>query len=199
MKKCVLLLAMMLLAFAFQSEAKKMALLIGVGDYPQYSDHSGWGKINSANDVILLKVALKKAGFQTVQTLTEASATHDNILNKLITFTKLCHPGDMVLIHFSGHGQQMPDLMQDETDKLTESFIPYDAHRFVTPTYRGQAHLTDDEIRDKLTALRNKLGPNGLLMVTIDACHSEGSTRINMKSDPEEGKPIYHKRKQDCK
>ena len=190
MKKCVLLLALLFTAFALHCEARKMALLIGVGDYPQYSDHSGWGKINSANDVVLLKEALK-AGFQVVQTLTEANATHDGILEKLTTFTRQCKPQDLVLIHFSGHGQQMPDLMRDETDMLTEAFIPYDAHRVVTSSYGGEAHLTDDEIRDKLTVLRNKLGRNGLLMVTIDACHSEGSTRTDLKTDPEEGLPVY--------
>lgn len=191
MKKCVLLLALLFTAFALHCEARKMALLIGVGDYPQYSDHSGWGKINSANDVVLLKEALKKAGFQVVQTLTEANATHQGILKKLASFTRECKPQDVVLIHFSGHGQQMPDLMRDETDTLTEAFIPYDAHRVVTSSYGGEAHLTDDEIRDKLTVLRNKLGRNGLLMVTIDACHSEGSTRTDLKTDSEEGRPVY--------
>lgn len=171
-----------------------MALLIGVGNYPEYKDKSGWGKIHSTEDVALLGDVLRKAGFQ-VQTLTNANATHDGIMNKLTTFTNECKPRDMVLIHFSGHGQQMPDLMHDESDKLTEAFIPYDAHRCVTQSYRGQAHLTDDEIKDKLTVLRNKLGPNGLLMVTIDACHSEGSTRTGIKLDshdldPDTGRPI---------
>ena len=190
MKKIILLLALLLWAVAFEAQAKKVALLIGVGNYPQYSDHSGWGRLSSANDVNLLSKALKQANFQAVYTLTEAQATHKGIINRLDKLVGQCSRGDVVLIHFSGHGQQMPDLMHDEKDRLTEAFIPYDAHRCVTDSYRGKAHLTDDEIRNRLTNLRNRLGPKGLLMVTLDACHSEGSTRDDMDYDEDEGYPV---------
>jgi len=174
------------------AQAKKVALLIGVGDYPEYSDYSGWGKLSSARDVDLLKLALKKAGFQTVYCLTERNATHDGIIKRLkqLVTNRQCSPGDVLLIHFSGHGQQMPDLMHDEKDRLTEAFIPWDAHRCVTDTYVGQAHLTDDELRNQLAAIRNRLGRKGLLMVTLDACHSEGGTRDDMQWDDEEGVPV---------
>lgn len=171
MKKLVILLTLALLFVAHQAEAKKIALLIGVGKYPAMS---GWCGLDASEDVEMLQQSLKGAGFA-VFTLTDASAKHDNIL-KAIENLK-CQPGDMVLIHFSGHGQQMVDAMGDEKDHRTEAFIPYDAKIMPGNGYKGDNHLTDDEIRDALIPVRNKLGAKGHLMVTFDACHSADGSR----------------------
>lgn len=171
MKKLFILLALVLSTFTHQAEAKKIALLIGVSKYPASSK---WCRLNSSTDVEMLQESLKKSGF-VVTTLCDEKATHDNILTAIGNIS--CQRGDMVLIHFSGHGQRMTDVNGDEDDHYTEAFIPYDAKMTAEDGYCGANHLTDDEIHGILIPIRNKLGTTGQLLVTIDACHSADSTR----------------------
>lgn len=149
------------------------ALLVGVGNYPA---SSGWPKLCSSNDVSLLKPALEKRGFA-VRTLVDNQATHRGIVDALKTLTHDCHAGDQVVIHFSCHGQQVEDLDGDESDGLDEAIIPYDAERRYSKSYYGQNHLLDDELNGYLVTLRKRLGSKGMLLVTIDACHSGDSYR----------------------
>lgn len=162
--------------------SKKKALLIGVGNYPAYANkEETWGKISSGSDIKLLSGALKEVGFEVIK-LTENKATYQGILNAFKELTANCHEGDTVLIHLSGHGQQMVDLEGDEPDGKTETFVPYDAKRVCsadTTGYRGQNHLTDDEIGRFITTLKQKLGKSGYLLVTLDACHSGGDDTGN--------------------
>ena len=58
-------------------------------------------------------------------------------------------------VHYSGHGQQMTDVHNDEKDGLDECWIPYDACRKASATYHGEKHLTDDELNVYLNAIRN--------------------------------------------
>lgn len=172
MKKLVLILAVLASMLSYQADAKKIALLIGVERYPATS---GWTTLHSMNDVQLLETSLKRAGFA-VYKLTDKNATHQGILNAIGSIK--CAPGDMVWIHFSGHGQQMTDVMGDEKqDALTEAFIPWDAQKRPSKTYKGQNHLTDDEINEALIPLRNRLTAKGQLLVTFDACHSADGAR----------------------
>ena len=173
MRKLFFILTMMVSLLVYQTEAKKMALLIAVQDYPGIS---GWTTLHSREDIKLLKGPLEDSGF-TVSTLIDGAATHKGIINAIGKFTEKCAPGDMVLIHFSGHGQQMPDLVGDEKDHKTEAFIPYDAKDRPTKGYNGENHLTDDEIREALIPIRNKLTKTGHLLVTFDACHSADMAR----------------------
>lgn len=153
--------------------ATKRALFIAVGNYPATS---GWVKINSRNDVDLLVPVFRDAGFK-VTTLVDEQATHSGISNALKTLTAQCKKGDLVFIHFSCHGQQMVDLVGDESDGLTETMIPYNAKREPSKTYHGQNHFTDDQLNRYLNDIRKKLGKKGQLMVTLDACHSGDGTR----------------------
>lgn len=84
-------------------------------------------------------------------------------------------PGDTVVVHFSGHGEQLTDDGNDEPDRKDEAFVPYD--------YRGggdenaTADLRDDELSRLLKALRADISPGGgkpegSLTVFFDSCHS---------------------------
>ncbi|MBR5640210.1 MAG: caspase family protein [Muribaculaceae bacterium] len=160
----------------FQKSTKK-AMLIGVSTYKDKS----WESISSGNDIDMLEKTLtKELGFEVVLR-TESRATHQGIVNAFVELTNKCNPGDTVLVHFSGHGQQMVDQEGDETDDhLTECFIPYDAYMKCSTDpngYRGQCHFTDDEMHKYIANLRKKLGKNGFLLVTLDACHSGSLSR----------------------
>ena len=155
------------------SAQTKRALVIGLGE----QQDKAWNKINGDKDVPLVLAILKSAGFKSVTTLVNRQATKVGIVGAFKRLTVSCKQGDVVYIHYSGHGQQMKDVHNDEKDGLDECWIPYDAYRKASRTYHGEKHLTDDELNVYLNAIRHKIGAKGKLLVVIDACHSGDGTR----------------------
>ena len=151
----------------------KRALVIGLGE----QQDKAWNKINGDKDVTLVQGMLKSAGFRSVTTLVNRQATKNGIVGAFKGMAASCKQGDVVYIHYSGHGQQMTDVHNDEKDGLDECWIPFDAFRKVSKTYHGEKHLTDDELNVYLNAIRTKIGARGKLLVVIDACHSGDGTR----------------------
>ena len=131
--------------------------------------------IHGANDVDLMKSVLN--GFS-IRELKNANATYENIIKELNYLTKKTKEGDIVYIHFSGHGQPFEDINGDEQDGWDESFVPFDAHLYYEQNvYSGNKHLTDDILNTYLIKIRKKIGEHGILYVTIDACHAGNSYR----------------------
>lgn len=152
----------------------KRALVIGLGR----QEDPSWGKINGDKDIPFVKGMLAKAGYEDhVFTLVNENATKANIIGALAELTDSCKLGDIVYVHFSGHGQQMIDTSGDEKDGKDECWIPYDAYKQPSATYNGEKHLTDDEINEHLMNIREKIGDVGKMLVVIDACHSGDGTR----------------------
>ena len=157
----------------------KRALVIGLGE----QQDKAWNKINGDKDVPLVQGMLKSAGFRSVTTLVNRQATKSGIVGAFKRMAASCRQGDVVYVHYSGHGQQMTDVHNDEKDGLDECWIPYDAFRKVSKTYHGEKHLTDDELNVYLNAIRTKIGARGKLLVVIDACHSGDGTRGDDEED----------------
>ena len=155
------------------SAQTKRALVIGLGE----QQDKAWNKINGDKDVPLVQGMLKSAGFKSVTALVNRQATKTGIIGAFRKMAASCKQGDVVYIHYSGHGQQMTDVHNDEKDGLDECWIPYDAYRKASATYHGEKHLTDDELNVYLNAIRHKIGAKGKLLVVIDACHSGDGTR----------------------
>ena len=155
----------------------KHALVIGIGRY----EDSRWGVIHGDVDVVYIVNMLEENGFadQEIKTLKNEEATKQAIVESFHSLRDQCSPGDKVYIHFSGHGQQVSDLDKDETenDGWDEAWIPYDAQPVASDSYNGEKHLIDDELNQLLLDIREKVGPSGRILVTVDACHSGGSTR----------------------
>ena len=165
---------LILLSLPVQLHAQvKRALIIGLGE----QQDKAWNKINGDKDVPLVQGMLKSAGFKSVTTLVNRQATKVGIVGAFKRLTASCKQGDVVYVHYSGHGQQMTDVHNDEKDGLDECWIPYDAYRKANATYHGEKHLTDDELNVYLNAIRHKIGARGKLLVVIDACHSVDGTR----------------------
>lgn len=160
----------------------KLALIVAVGDYPAASKIK---PIASVNDVKYIKSALLKNGFaeKNIDTLINNQATKLGILKSLDQLDAKAKKNDIVVIHFSCHGQQIRDQKtieegKDEDDGYDEALIPYDALPKYNPTgYHGENHLRDDDLYPKLNAIRQKLGAGGSLLIMIDACHSGTATR----------------------
>lgn len=159
---------------SLQAQTRR-ALVIGIGQ----QEDKAWGKINGDKDVAYVAEMLKGAMYkeENITRLVNRQATKVGIIGAFKRMVASCRQGDMVYIHYSGHGQQMTDVHNDERDGLDECWIPYDACRKVSATYHGEKHLTDDELNVYLNAIRNKIGAKGKLLVVIDACHSGDGTR----------------------
>lgn len=159
------------------SAASKRALVIGIGVYPA---GSGWATINGDKDIPLVEDILLTNGFlpQDIVVLANAQATASAIRNAFHRLIDQAQIGDIVYVHFSGHGQQVTDLHGDEPDGLDEAWVPYDAQlAYVKGQYEGQNHIIDDELNRYLHALRRRVGTTGKIIVIADACHSGDSTR----------------------
>jgi len=174
MKIRIIIYFLLLISLPVQLHAQtRRALVIGLGE----QQDKAWNKINGDKDVPFVQAMLKNAGFKSVTTLVNRQATKVGIVRAFKRMTASCKHGDVVYIHYSGHGQQMTDVHNDERDGLDECWIPYDACRKASATYHGERHLTDDELNVYLNAIRNKIGAKGKLLVVIDACHSGDGTR----------------------
>ena len=177
-KNCFISIAYMVLMLTMSvavSAQTRRAFVIGIGQ----QEEKAWGKINGDKDVPYVMEMLKNAKFKTgnVKKLVNRQATKAAIVNAFKTLALQSKRGDIVYVHYSGHGQQMKDVHNDEKDGLDECWIPYDAYRKASATYHGEKHLTDDELNVYLNAIRNKIGAKGKLLVAIDACHSGDATR----------------------
>jgi len=159
------------------SAQTRRALVIGISEYPK---ESGWHRINGSNDIEIIVRTLNQFGFQNrnIQILRNSEATKSAIVSGFENLIRTSQRGDIVYIHFSGHGQLITDLDGDEESGYDEAWIPYDAkRRFVRGVYEGENHLIDDQVNELLHRLRNVVGESGDILVVVDACHSGGSTR----------------------
>lgn len=180
MRHFILLFTVCLTTQLFSQQ--KLAMIVAVGQYPF---ESRIPPIAAVNDVKYIKAVLNKHGFadKNITTLVNAKATKAAILKSLTDLAVKAKSKDIVVVNFGCHGQQIRDqrtieLGKDEDDGYDEALLPYDAKARYSPTgYKGEKHLRDDDLYPKLLAIRKKIGPEGSLLVLIDACHSGTGTR----------------------
>ena len=103
-------------------------------------------------------------------------ATRKNILNAFRTHlveNKGIKAGDIVVVYYSGHGSQIPDVHQDEEDGYDETLAPCD----IGPDRSNPDHvldISDDEISLLLDKLAERTQNINLF---FDSCHSGTVTR----------------------
>lgn len=194
MKRTVLLVMLFSFNTKYLLAQTKHALIVAIGNYPD-PDKNGWPVISSMNDVPLIKNALilnQHFSEKNVQVLTDSQATKTGIINALDKLISAVNKGDVVVIHFSSHGEQIEDNNGDEIDGLDETIVPYgavisdDKDKF---NQLADGYIRDDLFGDKVIQLRNKLGKEGDLLVIIDACHSGTGTRGVPVAKVRGGKP----------
>ena len=208
----VILILVFFVSFSVLGNAqRRRSLMVGISNY-RTNGYKEWNNIHGAEDVALLTPELKKKGFE-IQSLTNKNATYQGILTALSGFIKKSKKGDIIYLHFSCHGQPVEDglngLAKDEKDGWDESLVPIDAGKAYCATgYKGEKHLTDDELNGYIVRLRKKIGPAGMLYVAMDACHAgtmsrkgietirgtnEGLTKLGTKyNPPKESIRHYH-------
>jgi len=167
--------SLLLFCFPLQTTAKKIALIVAVSDYEFCND------LHTEKDVFLIKQTLINQGFENkyITCLQNQEVTKANFIKTFRTkLIEIAEPGDIIVFHFSGHGQQVIDIDGDEADGYDESLVCYPAWPSWDETeYKGEEHLLDDELNTLLNELRIKAGKKGSVLLLIDACFSGTMSR----------------------
>lgn len=161
----------------------KHGLIFAIGNYP--TKKTGWDSLSSNNDIPLIKKTLLNQGFdnKNINVVADEAATLAGIKNAFSELIKKAKSGDIVVIHFSSHGQQVEaDEQSKSIDGMDECIVTYNAmnpkkwdkkdYDFLVAEY-----LRGHVIGDFLTQLRSKLGKKGDVLVFMDCCHASGNTR----------------------
>jgi hypothetical protein len=166
------------------AEPTRHVLLIGASRYPSLREqHQLFGP---DNDVRLVRQVLEsKFGIPPARIHAlagwpsdpAARPTRSNIERAFKNLAATVARGDQVMVFFAGHGSQQPDTDppgSDENDGLDEIFLPADAAGWDGTTRRVRNAITDDEIREWVTAIRNR---GAFVWLVFDACQSSTLTR----------------------
>ena len=148
----------------------KRALLIGINRYRI----PGADLRGCVNDVVNMQSVLTSLyGFakKDITTLVDYDATKKNMQAAIKALVASGKKGDVLLLHYSGHGANVPDANGDEADRRDEILCPTDLD--------WKAPLTDDWLRATLDKLR--AGVN--FTVVMDCCHSGSNTRALLPPD----------------
>jgi metacaspase-1 len=137
------------------SEMAKIALCIGINDYPG----TGSDLAGCVNDVQDWAAMLQKKEF-VVSKLIDKQATGKNIRTAIESTIAKAKSGDLVVIQYSGHGSYVPDESGDEPDGTDECICPHDIN--------SKGPITDDELFELYS--RKQTGVK--LLVISDSCHS---------------------------
>jgi len=140
---------------------KGISLHIGLN----YIDKSHYGSENRLNgcipDAKNMKALAKAQGFEPLMLLDD-EAKSKAVLDFLADAAGRLKTGDILLITYSGHGSQVPDRNNDETeDGRDETWCLFDRQ------------LIDDELYDRWA----KFKPGVRILMLSDSCHSGSVTK----------------------
>ena len=122
------------------------------------------------NDQRIQRLTAKNNGTSKLAGAPESWPTYENMVAAIQQLTDESEPGEIVHIHYSGHGGRTPTLVPDQKGKsaLDEAMVPPDIGDSTS------RYLRDIELAVLLKRMVNK----GLIVsVVLDCCHSGGMTR----------------------
>jgi hypothetical protein len=173
--------------------SKKYALIVGVNHYPYLEPEC---QLNGCvNDAKLVKSTLKnKFGFapENIVTLYDEAATRDAILAEMERIVEIIEEDDIVVFHFSGHGQECKvkpkhvDEGSDEGSGMINCIIPHDDSEptlhdpIMAPEGKIYREIREGQINQWLQELAKKTPYTTLI---FDACHSGTMTRSSQSTD----------------
>jgi hypothetical protein len=169
-----------------QNTSRKLALLIGINDY---TETSAFAKLyGCVTDVELQRELLTyRFGFnpKDILTLTDAQATREGMLTAFEEhLIKQARAGDVVAVHYSGHGSRVRDPDGDHPDGLNSTFVPIDSS--LPAGFPEQGGIVQDIMGHTLFLLMKAISTDNLTVV-LDCCHSGGGTRGNLRVRAREG------------
>jgi hypothetical protein len=149
--------------------ATRRALLVGIDRYLSDGLNTLKGCVNDVESMRSVLVGRFEVPPENIRVLENEDATRDAILGAIRThLIAPARPGDVVILHFSGHGSQRLDDSSDEVDGWDETIVPYDSR--VGTVF----DIIDDELNALLAELAERT-PN--VTVILDSCHSGSGVR----------------------
>ena len=152
-----------------QTTKRKLALLIGVNQYPNVTPLNG-----CINDVELQKdLLIYRCGFDSkdIITLTDKNATRNNIETAFLEhLTKQAKSDDIILFHFSGYGLSLADNSQ-----LKNCLVPVDGI---------QAETFNGILPETLLLLWRSLATKNIISV-FDTSYNQISTNLKNRTYPQ--------------
>ena len=173
------------LAFALSADAHaQRAVLVGVSKF----DHLNITPLEGPpNDVALMAAALSRRGIPAAKIvqLTDTARsdllpTRANILRVLGEQARMTKPGEVVVIYFSGHGAQVPQVTPVaagnwvEPDGLDEVFLTRDTKLWDRNQQKVEGAILDDEIGAALAQFTKK---GARVWAIFDTCHAGDMAR----------------------
>jgi hypothetical protein len=126
------------------------------------------GSLNDVGSIHQLLVTRYGFDENNIHILTEAEASHDNILHAIQTYlADAASPGDISFFYYAGHGSQMKNSKSWKADKQDETTVPSDS-------YKGTTDIRDKEYARAFMKVINK---GATLTAIFDSCHSGAVTR----------------------
>ena len=149
----------------------KRALLIGVNEY-RIAGANLRGCVNDVANIQKVLTKYYKFPSAAIKKLVDAQATKKKIEAGIKALLKGSKAGDVLYLHYSGHGANTLDLDGDEADGRDEILCPTDLD--------WNDPLTDDWLRSTIDAL---LPDQVNLTIVMDCCHSGSNTRAFLPPD----------------
>jgi hypothetical protein len=148
----------------------KRAFLVGINKY-QIAGADLRGCVNDVKDLSAALVEFHGFKKGDITVLTDTAATKKAMQAGIRSLVRDSKKGDIAVLHYSGHGSNVPDDNSDEADGRDEILCPTDLNWDDT--------LRDDWLRQTLDGL-----PAGVnFTVIMDCCHSGTNTRALLPPD----------------
>lgn len=171
-----------------QGTPRKLALLVGVNQYPDPAVSDLYGCLNDVNmqyELLKHRFGFKEADILRVTDDSGILPTRANILQAFEEhLIQQAKPGDIVVFHYSGHGSLVKDdnaivVEQCGTTNVENrngTLVPRDAE---FPSRAGQSEIVVPDIMGRsLFLLTERLQTDNVTMV-LDSCFSGAGTRGN--------------------
>jgi len=148
----------------------KRALLVGINRY-QIDGADLRGCVNDVKDLSAALVEFYGFSKKDITVLTDGAATKKAMEAGIKALVRDSKKGDVALLHYSGHGSNVPDDNDDEADGRDEILCPTDLD--------WKDPLRDDWLRSTFDGLRDGVSFTAIM----DCCHSGTNTREFLPPD----------------
>lgn len=149
---------------------RKKALLIGINYRNTANELQGCIKdIENVRDFLTQYCDFQPQNITMMSDDTTACLpTRANIQQQLQLLVQDCIEGDLLILHYSGHGSYIVDRSKDETDRRDEVLVPLD--------FKTAGFLVDDWL---FTNVAQRVPKGVTLYMFCDSCHS--GTMLDLK------------------
>ncbi|KAK0505430.1 caspase domain-containing protein [Armillaria luteobubalina] len=115
------------------SSGRKRAVCIGINRVQGDDFIELHGSVSDANNIrdFLMRQGYTAGSIRMLTDDTEKKPTKSNIIEAMSWLVQSAKPGDRLFLHYSGHGDCVPDQNGDEIDGKDEDIICYDSCPFI--------------------------------------------------------------------